>query len=168
MQRLEGMHPAAPHPPASTLGHPLLDTCLDALSTSGQRARTKNRVGGLLSELIIHETRKVLALLLSLVRGSCLRSSQTLRPALRKTGKRVSPQVKWPDLGSAGPSSSIPLLSGSSESRTDGRTGDGQVTDGHRVQGPCEAPFTTKPKALISTLEGKMYILHGDGEEDSG
>lgn len=108
MQRLEGVHPAVPHPPASTPGHPLLDTCPDALSTSGQRARTKNRVRGSLSELIIHETRKVLALLLPLVRASCLHISQTLRPAPQKTGKRVSPQVKWPDLGSAGPSSSIP------------------------------------------------------------
>lgn len=85
------MHLAPPPPTASTPGHPLLDTCPDALSTSGQRARTKNRVRGSLSELIIHETQKVLALLLPLVWGSCLHISQTLRPASSKNKEESEP-----------------------------------------------------------------------------
>ena len=80
-----------PPPPASTPGHPLLDTCPDALSTSGQRSRTKNRVRGSLSELIIHETQKALALLLPLVRGSCLNISQTLRLASHENKEESEP-----------------------------------------------------------------------------
>lgn len=70
----------------------------------------------------------------------------------------MSPQAKWPDLGSTGPNFSISFLSGSSESRTDGGTGDCPVIDGDRVQGPHGAPFTTKTKALISTWDGKCIF----------